>query len=355
VSGVASLFSKEFYHHSKRYLKPGGQLVQWLQTYEFDNVLLLHIIKALDENFAHVSVYRAPEEPDIILVASDSPVRQEHIDRFRTDPALVEEFETIHRPWHFFGEQNFLFNARSLKPLFQHIAANSEFVPHVDNKAERARFINTYADMISAFDSCQVCWPLVLDSQDYAPRLAFRLQLEESFPRDFYLENHLNASLDRDSVLDWGRFWIDYRKWSARVPFSTIRNSIPLYARLQTKAQEKLLASAQDSLPLEDQIRNEGQGMPFAVALEFGFLDLAAQGKYKEAAAMLPLFREIYHLEGMDELFLRHLFLIGILGGQKDEMRHIYLESIRKSPYFDSAERRLMAITANVPLRVRKK
>lgn len=332
VSGVSSLFSQEFYRHIKRYLKPEGQLVQWLQTYEFDNKLLLHILKALDDSFTHVAVYRAPEEPDIIIVASDAPVRQKYIDRFRTNPVLIAEFERIHRPWYFFGEQNFLFTTRSLAPLLKDVEPNSEFIPRVDSKAEEARFVNSNAELTRAFDSCQICWPALLDSTDYAPRLAFRHQLEASQPRDLYLENSLSHSLEQDSTLDWPRFWVDYRQWVSRIPFSGLRDSIPLYARLK----EKILQNK----------------VPLPIALEFEFLDHAAHHDYRAAARMLPTLRAVFQLESMDEFFLRHLAITALLAGDKDDLRHIYLESIRKNVDFDPAERRLIVLLANVPNKI---
>jgi len=332
VSGVSSLFSQEFYHHVKRYLKPGGKLVQWLQTYEFDNNLLLNILKALDNSFTHVAVYRVPEEPDIVIVASDAPVRQHAIGRFRTDPILVAEFARMHRPWYFFGEQNFLFSNRTLAPLLKNVEPNSEFIPRVDSKAEEARFVNSNAGLVRAFDSCQICWPALLDPEDYAPRLAFRHQLEATLPRDTYLERNLERSLAEDSTLDWPRFWNDFRQWSARLPFDSSRDTIPLYAQLRQKA-------------------SAGE-MPLAFSLEFEFLDYAARGDYRSAARMIPTLREVFKLETMDEFFLRHMAIVALLGGAKDDLREIYLESIRKNVDFDPAERRLLILLADVPEKI---
>lgn len=332
VSGVSSLFSQEFYHHIKRYIKPGGHLVQWLQTYEFNNVLLLHILKALDNSFTHVSVYRAPEEPDIIIVAGDSPARQDFIDRFHTDPVLIAEFERIHRPWYFFGEQNFLFTTKSIATLLKDIEPNSEFVPRVDSKAEQARFVNNTAGLIQAFDSCQVCWPALLDSADYAPRAAFRHWLEASLPRDSYLERNLLHSLENDSTLDWFRFWPDFRQWASRIPFSAARDTIPLYGQMQAK-----VAAGQ---------------VPLAISLEFEFLDHAAHKRYQDAARMIPTLRQVFKLETMDEFFLRHLTITALLAGDKDDLRRVYLESIRRNVDFDPAERRMIVLLADVPTKI---
>jgi predicted membrane-bound spermidine synthase len=336
VSGVSSLFSVEFYRHIKRYLNPGGQLVQWLQLYEFSNELLLHIIKALDNSFKYVNVYRAPEELDVIMVASDEPVFQKYIDRFRTDSALVEEFKTIHLPWYFFGEQNFLFNASSIRPVLKMVDANSEYIPLVDNKAERARFINTFVGIISAFDSCNVCWPALLDSADYAPRRAFLDSLAPKVPRNRYLESHLLLSLkNRGENFDWAAFWTDYRKWSAKAPFSPARDSIPLYLELKNM----LLAGE----------------LPVPVAVETQFMDLAMHKRYREAAKLIPLINEHFDLKESDEFLLRQIFLIGMLGGERDYMSRMFLEIYMPNIYIDKAEKYLMKSVARVPDKIKIK
>ena len=44
VSGVASLFSQEFYRRINRYLKPDGLFVQWLQIYETDMSVVASVL-----------------------------------------------------------------------------------------------------------------------------------------------------------------------------------------------------------------------------------------------------------------------------------------------------------------------
>ncbi|MAL03861.1 MAG: spermine synthase [Arenimonas sp.] len=73
VSGVASLFTKEFYGFIGRHLSKKGMLVQWVQTYELDNALLARMLAALDSEFPHVEVYEAGPG-NLLLVASDSPL-----------------------------------------------------------------------------------------------------------------------------------------------------------------------------------------------------------------------------------------------------------------------------------------
>jgi len=69
VSGVASLFSSEFYRQVRRYIAPGGLFVQWLQLYEFDLALLASVLEALGPEFADYAIY-ATNSGDILIVAS---------------------------------------------------------------------------------------------------------------------------------------------------------------------------------------------------------------------------------------------------------------------------------------------
>src|SRR5262249_50400204 len=48
VSGVAGLFSGEFYRLARRHLSEGGIFVQWLQLYEIDVPLVMTVVAALE-------------------------------------------------------------------------------------------------------------------------------------------------------------------------------------------------------------------------------------------------------------------------------------------------------------------
>ena len=70
VSGVASLFTVEFYQRVRRQLTPDGLFVQWIQAYEFSDALLATILRALDSEFGDYAVY-ASNAGDMIIVASE--------------------------------------------------------------------------------------------------------------------------------------------------------------------------------------------------------------------------------------------------------------------------------------------
>ncbi|MDR3220902.1 MAG: spermine synthase, partial [Candidatus Accumulibacter sp.] len=57
VSGVANLFTTEFYRFLKRHLKEDGVLVQWLHFYEIDDSLVATMLAALVSEFPNAELY----------------------------------------------------------------------------------------------------------------------------------------------------------------------------------------------------------------------------------------------------------------------------------------------------------
>lgn len=73
VSGVSSLFTREFYGFLRSHLKPGGMAIQWLQSYELDERLLATMVAALVAEFPHVDVYTT-NGSDLLFVLSEAPI-----------------------------------------------------------------------------------------------------------------------------------------------------------------------------------------------------------------------------------------------------------------------------------------
>ena len=355
VSGVASLFSHEFYSKMRRYMKPGGLWVQWIQTYEFNDQLFLNILKALDVVFPYVSLYRAPEEPDIIIVASDQPVIQKAIGRFSTDPVLVKEFERIHREPDFFGEQNFLFTSKVIRPMMENILPNSIFMPIVDNKAEEARFVHSNAHIVQVFDSCEVCWPEYLDSADYALRRGAKIKAMMQ-NRDVYRETALLAYLNRtDSLMranaqpqalqdstqkdstqavavqprfavaeaspEWKKFREEYIEWVRGIPMEA-RGTNAVY----TKVRDLVNAGV----------------FPSSFVDEFNILETARTKNYVTAAKLVADFYEKYEIKNMDEFFLRNAVVIAFLAREPELANALYKDAIRRHEDMYAVEKLLI-------------
>ncbi len=155
VSGVAKLFSAEFYAFSKRHLKPGGVLVQWVQSYEIADATLLSLLRALDQQFADYALYMS-NGTDILIVASPDSMLPTPSPRFLEDAALREVAKIA--------------GIRSLSDLVERKLANkfivgallrvdggptnSDFRPVLAHWAPRDRFMRSQANMIlGLFDS----------------------------------------------------------------------------------------------------------------------------------------------------------------------------------------------------------
>ncbi len=144
VSGVATLFSSEFYHHINRYLAQDGIFVQWLHLYETDLLTVASVMKALGEKFNYYNIYSS-NTVDILIVASQSmEALQVDVDLF----GFYSDLGLLHRV----GLNNlndikfhFMASKRVLAPFFESfdVQANSDFYPVIDTRAVRARFLKS--------------------------------------------------------------------------------------------------------------------------------------------------------------------------------------------------------------------
>ncbi len=151
VSGVAGLFSTEFYQHVSGHLMPDGIFVQWLHLYESNMDLVTSVFNALSPHFADYAVYNSATD-DIIIVASngrdpsqlsaavlDSPRLRHAMSRVR----LVSVDDLAARR---IGTKDLL------QPYFDatRIPANSDFYPRLGLHATRARFLQESATALSS-------------------------------------------------------------------------------------------------------------------------------------------------------------------------------------------------------------
>jgi len=73
ISGVANLFTREFFEIAKSRLKPGGMHCQWLQAYSMKADDFAAVLKTLSEVFAHTQLWEMSLD-DYLIMASDEPI-----------------------------------------------------------------------------------------------------------------------------------------------------------------------------------------------------------------------------------------------------------------------------------------
>ena len=146
VSGVATLFSDEFYRQVVRYLAPDGMLVQWLQIYETDIRVVVSILKALSPHFADYHIYNV-DDSNILVVAQLGRAVADPDPRIFDAPDLREELRRG-------GIVNIedltsrrIGNKQLLDPyvMSYSVPVNSDYFPYVDQNAMRFRFMNRNA------------------------------------------------------------------------------------------------------------------------------------------------------------------------------------------------------------------
>lgn len=93
VSGVSSLFTRQFYRFLTRHLEQDGLLIQWMQTYELNDPLFYTMVAALIEEYPHVEAYLT-NTADVIFVASHAPIRDFDVSQLQ-DPGLLADLKRL--------------------------------------------------------------------------------------------------------------------------------------------------------------------------------------------------------------------------------------------------------------------
>jgi spermidine synthase len=152
VSGVAGLFSEEFYRLVKHHMNENGLFVQWVQLYEIDTDLTASILKAVSANFSDFAVY-APNNDDIVIIAKKDGALPEPDAGLLKIPAIAASLKRVHVE----GVQDIAVRKVGTKRFFARlletfpVRANSDYYPVVDQNAARTRFLGSTAKELVKF------------------------------------------------------------------------------------------------------------------------------------------------------------------------------------------------------------
>jgi spermidine synthase len=152
VSGVAGLFSDEFYRLIRRHMNDDGVFVQWVQLYEINTELVVSVLKAVRANFSDYEVY-APNDFDMIIIAKGMGELNEPDMEIMKIPAIDAALKRIHvnGPQDIavrkIGDKRFLDRLVESYPC----RANSDYYPFIDQNAARTRFMGNSAKELTVF------------------------------------------------------------------------------------------------------------------------------------------------------------------------------------------------------------
>ncbi len=152
VSGVAGLFSVEFYEIVSEHLEDDGLLIQWIHLYSMDENLFGSVIKAISEKFSDYSLYTTSMGDILIAARKKGKVGRIDSSFFDTDSRLtailrrvgIKNMQDIDILW--LGDKNILDPYYTALPTH----ANSDYFPVLDLNAVKMRYLgHIYTDLVS--------------------------------------------------------------------------------------------------------------------------------------------------------------------------------------------------------------
>ncbi|MFP4162842.1 MAG: fused MFS/spermidine synthase [Chitinispirillaceae bacterium] len=237
VSGISSLFSKEFFKVAGKNLTDDGILVQWFHKYEADMSILVSILKALEQSFPTYEMYQLGS--DLLIVASKNEKTDISIKRdvFRYNE-IAENLKKMG-----FESIDDLKNARFadqtlFSPLLKtyNYPSNSDYHPFVDLYAVKHRYLNTSVEEVDELRRFIIpLRKIILEDTSYTSLLTHRKLPEienlEEIQDAKYIAEELIQSLDsKDTVKNASSasvFVLDYAfTHPHRVTFPQLQSTI---------------------------------------------------------------------------------------------------------------------------------
>jgi len=207
VSGVSSLFTREFYRHLARHLNRDGVLVQWVQAYDTDVQIVASIVKALRTEFKDYAIYFA-NQGDLIIVATKQDQLKYQYSKMFTAPELRRELEHVFIKNEHDLKIRLLGSKATLDNYFSAFSApiNSDYFPYIDIHAARLRYSASNAQ--SLINIIATDFPAIrylhsqakdLDFAQVTPTIFFNRSLKARQNRkfiDWYLHGKSTESID---------------------------------------------------------------------------------------------------------------------------------------------------------------
>jgi spermidine synthase len=157
VSGVASLFSDEFYRTVPNYLTPDGVFVQWLQLYEFNDQLARSVLKALSLHFSDVAIYNTDNSNVLIVAKPNGKLARPDFARVLTGTLGAEVGVVgLKSPADFLVRKSGSMELIDAVLAQSTIPANSDYFPFLDLHAGRARYRGQTASMFDTWGVAQL-------------------------------------------------------------------------------------------------------------------------------------------------------------------------------------------------------
>jgi hypothetical protein len=146
VSGVATLFSDEFYGRIAQYLTPDGYFAQWMQVYETNTNIVASVIKALAPHFGAYALYNV-DDVDMLIIATRAPRLRAPDEALLRSKLLQSELSRVSIQSVADFQSRQMGDNHTIGPVLTSMAApaNSDFYPYIDLNAPRSRYLRETA------------------------------------------------------------------------------------------------------------------------------------------------------------------------------------------------------------------
>ncbi len=181
VSGVSSLFSVEFYDAVTDFLEDDGLFVQWIQLYEFTDVLAESIMKALATHFSDYTVFTT-DGVNVLFVAKKTGTLNEPDWDSVLNGELKASLDRVGVRTVADLDVRKIVESNSISPYvaLSDTPINSDYFPYVDLNAGKARFLGSQATMFKDW----MLAPLPLAEMLNGDSIAYNvLNEKDPFPR----------------------------------------------------------------------------------------------------------------------------------------------------------------------------
>ena len=167
VSGVASLFTVQFYQMVFGRLSDSGVFGQWIHLYEMEDELVLSILAGIDQTFPDWNAYLV-SAADILVVAGKQPIPEPDWSVVQL-PGIAADLSVAPPLTAGALGSLLLFDHRTMGPLLEGMRPNTDERPVLEERAERARFLGGGASGLFTFADHPVNLPRILSRLPLSP------------------------------------------------------------------------------------------------------------------------------------------------------------------------------------------
>ncbi len=141
MSGVANLFTREFFLSAKQRLKPGGIMCQWIHLYQISMEDVLIFLKTFHSVFPYLSIWIDESDMLVLGAAEPIPVSRNVLAQRMSDPAV---WWSMHRS---FITPDYLFaryvgDDRMMQVVRKTVPLNVDDHPILEFSAPKSLFVN---------------------------------------------------------------------------------------------------------------------------------------------------------------------------------------------------------------------